>query len=459
MPGLRWPSFVLLFLVAVQIGLSRLEPMLRELEVVKVALNSIGLGESEGIMLKIALFQGLVVILFIALEFFLHPGKKDFKIKRRLAPKLSLGDENEVELTIRNLRTMGFRIQLADNVPQKLQMMGVRFKKFLVGGEEASFTYFVQPFERGAYAYETVSLRVRGKLGLTFKRWHLPLESLIKVYPSYLQIRNYQLMTKRMNMEMQGKKKQKRYGEGREFESLREYTVNDEYRKINWKATARRGKPIVSQYQIERNQNVVILLDTGRMMRTYAGNMSKLDYAINATLMLSFICIHKEDNVGLLIFGKGIETYLKPKRGRDQLNRINEALYDVKVSFSESNYREAFNHVKQKLNKRSLVLLISDIIDDRASSLLIHEFRKLYPKHLPLAATLKDNILREVAMMVPKNNRELRELGVAQQLIEERFIALRNLELGGVLTLDTLPEHLTANAINRYLEIKAKSMI
>ena len=401
----------------------------------------------------------LVFVGAVLLENLVTPDKDFFSLARKIAPKLSLGDPNEVQVTVKNIGKRSARIEVSDNVPEAFQLWDISKQFRLAAEEEGRIRYTLTPVERGAYEYQTISLRIYGKFFLSHRTWHIEVPEKVKVYPSYLQIKKYQLHTKRMNIEMQGKKKQKRYGEGREFESLREYTPDDEYRKINWKATARAGKPYVSQYQIERNQNVIILVDAGRMMRTLAGKMSKLDYAVNATLMLSFICVHKEDNVGLLIFNDEIQQYLPPRRGKAQLNAINEALYNLNHSFTEPDYLKAFHYIKRKVSRRSLIVLLSDIIDDRASSVLIREFTRLYPKHLPLAVTLKDNNLEQIALSVPENNREMRELGVAQMLVEERIKALRTLQLNGVLTLDTRPEDLTVNAINRYLEIKAQSLI
>lgn len=436
-------------------------PALSPLALALLFLLSLGLGGSYFLpevrpFLLIAFF-GLIG--GITLELLLAPGKDFFKIVRKIAPKLSLGDANEVLLTVQNLSFKSARIQVTENAPKDFQLRHLTREFKLAPEEIGRIKYEITPVERGAYSFTHVSVRVFGKLFLTHQTYHIEVPDLVKVYPSYLQIKKYQLHTRRMNIELQGKKKQKRYGEGREFESLRKYTPDDEYRKINWKATARRGIPIVSQYQIERNQNVILLVDAGRMMRTLAGPMSKLDYAVNTALMMSFICIHKEDNVGLLIFNKGIQTYLPPRRGKAQLNAINEALYNLEIDFSEPNYQEAFNYIKRKVSRRSLIMLITDIIDERASSVLIREFTRLYPKHLPLAVTLKDNHLEAKALSVPQTNREMAELGVAQMLVEERTKALRTLQLNGVLTLDTKAEDLTVNAINRYLEIKAKSMI
>lgn len=402
--------------------------------------------------------MGLVVGLAI-LDVIVTPGKDVLRVRRVANAKLSLGDENEIGLEIENQRLQRVRGRITENAPPHLQLRNLSWAFSLGPGESQSFSWMLRPVERGEYVFETVSLKVNGLLGFSFRVFHLPLPQVLKVYPSYLQVRNYQLQTKRSNQAVLGKKQQKRYGEGREFESLREYTPDDEYRKINWKATARRGKPIVTQYRIERNQNVILLLDAGRMMRTKVDNMTKLDHAINAALMLAYICVYKEDNVGLMVFNSKIDTFLPPRRGKAQLNLINEILYKVKIEFAEPNYAEAFHYLKRKVSRRSLVVLITDLIDERASQVLIHEFTRLYPQHLPLCITLKDLNVEKLALQVPESTQDMLEMGVAQLLMEERFKALRFLTQNGVLTLDTHPGQLTADAINKYLEIKARSLI
>lgn len=436
-------------------------PALSRFALICLGLISLGFGLSWFFpwVAGLSFFALLFMIVLVVVDLLVTPTRKNVEVWREIPLKLSLSDPNEVKLHIRNLRKIRFSGYIGDNPPGIFQIRDAVFNFRLKGGKEADFTYLVQPFERGEFVFKELSLRIQGLIGFTHRTWHLPVEDRVKVYPSYLQFRNYQLNTNRFNMAISGKKQQRRYGEGREFESLREYTPDDEYRKINWKATARRGKPIVTQYRIERNQNIIICVDAGRMMRTHTGKMSKLDFAVNSALMLSFICIHKEDNVGLMIFNDKVQTFIPPARGQAQMNRINEALYKVRVDFSEPNYREAFYYLKRKISKRSLVLLITDLIDERASKILIREFTSLYPRHLPLCVSLKDLSVEGMAQQVPDNYTDLLEMGVAQQLIEERFKALRSLQLHGVLTLDTDPENLTADAINKYLEIKAKSLI
>lgn len=436
-------------------------PTLTPLTLIITALGSICLGISYFFpaMLELTGLGFAMLFFLILLDYSVTPSKRNLEIKREIAPQLSLGDENEIRIVVTNKRRQAVRGIIGDNVPEDWQLRDVMWRFRIRAGQKVAFGYTVTPHERGAFTYKIVSLRIHGMLNLVNKSWHIPLEETVKVYPSYMQIKKYQVHAHRHNRDVIGKRRQRQRGEGREFESLREYTPNDEYRKINWKATARRGKPIVSQYQIERNQNIIILLDAGRMMRTKAGKMSKLDYAVNAALMLSFICVHKEDNVGLMVFNSKVNQFLAPKRGKAQLARINEALYNVKIEFAEPNYRDAFYFLRKKVSRRSLVILVTDIIDDRASDVLIKEFTRLFPQHLPLAVTLADNLLRQVALSIPNNTEEMLELGVAQMLLDERIKALSHLKLNGVLTLDTNPENVTVDAINKYLDIKARSLI
>jgi uncharacterized protein (DUF58 family) len=436
-------------------------PLLTPLTLVLLALISISMGLSYfwPPLMQVSLAALGGVAFLCGLDAAITPRRNAIEVRRVIARHLSLGDPNEVRIVVRNLRTTRIRGHVGENVPVEFQLRDVVWPFRLGGGQEQSFTYHVKPLRRGEYLFKNPTITIRGKLGLIHRSWHLKGEDAVKVYPSYLQVKKFQLLTRRHNIDMLGRKKQRSYGEGREFESLREYTTDDEYRKINWKATARRGKPIVSQFQIERNQNVIIILDAGRMMRTLAGGMSKLDYAVNAALMLAYVCVHKEDNVGLLTFGSKVTQFLPPKRGITQLNRINEALYNIRFEFAEPHYREAFHYLKRKVSKRSLLILLTDLIDDRASSVLMREYTKLYPQHLPLAVTLKDNQLEATALSRPTNREEMAQLSVAQNLVEERLRALHHLRMNGVLTLDTRPQDVTVDSINRYIEIKAKSQI
>ncbi len=424
-----------------------------------IAVACMGLSFFWSFLLAVAFVIILVWAIFMVIDYRLIPGKEKFEISRELAQKLSLGDENEIILSLHNKSKRYWKGFLGDDVPEFFQIRDAIFPFGIQGNEVQTFTYTITPRERGKYEYQTVHLRILGILGLVRKDYEYSLENSFSVYPGYLKLKKYQLLARKNQLEQVGRRSIRKYGEGREFESLREYTKDDEYRKINWKATARKGKPIVAQYQIERNQNVIIVLDAGRMMRNSDGFMKRLDYAINATLMLSYICANKEDNIGLLVFGANIQTYLPPKRGITQVHAISQLLHNVQYEMTEPNYSLAFQYIKKKVNKRALIILITDIIDNRASDVLIREFTRLSPKHLPLCVTLRDKELHKVTLEVPKTREQALQLGVAEQILEQRLLAFKYLQLNNVLTLDTLPENLTAKAINQYLTIKAKSLL
>lgn len=436
-------------------------PVLRPVSIVLASLLAFGyfLAIWYPDMTGYTTLAAVVLLLLVILDMALTGNTKNIQIQRIVASKLSLGDPNEVRLVILNRRRFGISGTVGDNAPAEFQVRHARFPFRLASGKSETFSYTITPNRRGLFQFEEVTLRLHGPLGLSSRIWHLPMPKETRAYPSYLQIRKYQLHARRYNVHTVGKRKQRRYGEGREFESLREYTPDDEFRKINWKATARRGKPIVTQFQVERNQNIVLALDAGRMMRSMAGDMSRIDYAINTVLMLTYLCIVKEDNVGLLIFDDQIRTWLPPHRGKAQLSRVNELLYNLNTSFTEPDYGGAFRFLKAKVGRRSLIVLLTDLMDERVSKTMITEFTSLYPKHLPLLTSLRDNVLRNIALSVPGGSQEMMEMAIAQQLLDERLKALRRLQSRGVLTLDANPETLTVEAINKYLDIKARGMI
>ncbi|MCS7076507.1 MAG: DUF58 domain-containing protein, partial [Bacteroidia bacterium] len=424
-----------------------------------IGIACIGLSFFWAFLLLIAFVIILAWAVFTLIDYRLIPDKDSFEISRELAEKLSLGDPNQITLTLHNKTKRLWKGYLGDNVPMLLQIRDAIFFFSIQGNEQISFCYTITPRERGKYEFEAVNLRIIGILGLVRQDYEYILRNKVSVYPGYLKLKEYQLLARKNQLEQMGRRSIRKYGEGREFESLREYTKDDEYRRINWKATARRAKPIVAQYQIERNQNIIIVLDAGRMMRNSDGFMKRLDYAINATLMLSYICANKEDNVGILVFGSKVQTYLPPKRGIQQVHAISEILHNLQYEMTEPNYSMAFQYIKNRINKRALIILITDIIDRRASDILIREFTRLSPKHLPLCVTLRDKELHKVALNIPQNAEQALQMGIAEQILEQRLLAFKYLQLNGVLTLDTLPENLTAKVINEYLTIKAKSLL
>jgi uncharacterized protein (DUF58 family) len=274
-----------------------------------------------------------------------------------------------------------------------------------------------------------------------------------------LEVRKYVILARRGRFSETGLKHSRLYGAGTRFESLRDYLPDDDYRRINWNATARTGRPISEEYEHERSQNITIMLDCGRMMTAVIKDMSRLDYAINSALMLGYVCCVKGDKVGLVAFSDNVEAYISPRGGKQQLYRIADALYDISPKMRQPDYEKAFTFVESKLRRRSLIVVFTDLIDVEISKTLTAYLPRLRQRHLVLCITLKDTELARLADEMPDTVEDVYQKAVAGQLLLEQQGTLSKLQQNGVLVLDSTPENLSVATVNRYLELKGRNLI
>jgi uncharacterized protein (DUF58 family) len=296
-------------------------------------------------------------------------------------------------------------------------------------------------------------------MGLVARQHCVSREQAVKVYPNLVETAKFTLMARRGRLEMGGIRAARLVGAGREFESLRDYQPDDEYRRIDWKATARRGKLVSRQYEVEKSQNVILVLDVGRTMLSEIDGIAKLDYAVNAALLLAYVATLSDDNVGLLVFDDQVRTWIPPKKGRGQVYRLLDALYNAKANKTEPDYRQALGYVKARWRRRSLMICFTDLWDPDSSQRTISELISLQPRHLVACVTLMDtNVLRrvEAPLAAPQ---DAYERAVALQVLNDREKASAELKQRGVLVVDTPADKLSAALVNRYLEVKEKMML
>ena len=248
-------------------------------------------------------------------------------------------------------------------------------------------------------------------------------------------------------------------GGGSEFESLREYVPGDEYKKIDWSATARRGKLITRQYEAERSQNIILLLDTGRTMLQPVQKMAKLDFVVNTALMLAYVAAASDDKVGLMAFDAEVRAYLPPAKSKAQVYGILERLYNLDARMVETDYKAAFQSLATRWRRRSLVVLFSDLVDPDSSAQILNAVPMLSDMHRLVCVTVSDPNILAAAKSIPENSAGVYQKAVAQQVLQERRAAITILKRRGVWTIDSPPEELSADLINHYLDLKARSMI
>jgi uncharacterized protein (DUF58 family) len=256
-----------------------------------------------------------------------------------------------------------------------------------------------------------------------------------------------------------GLRQARMFGEGTEFERLRDYLPDDEYRRINWKATARRHRPVTTEYQTERSQNVIAVLDIGRLMQSPVAEIAKLDYVINAALLLAYVATGKGDRVGMMTFADDVGYFLSPRQGRGQFYRMLELLYRIEAQPVEPDYRRALSYLAAKQRKRALIVIFTDLSGGTTMQTLVSHVSVLARRCLPMVVTISDPDVFAAARQHPQDSLAVYQRAVAVQLLDERRLALDSLRRQGVLTLDVPANQLSLAVINRYLQLKGKMLL
>jgi uncharacterized protein (DUF58 family) len=413
----------------------------------------------------VALIYGLVLVVLLILDRRQAGPAKQFEVKRQHDDKLSLGVLNRVALHVTSRAPRSLTIIIRDEPPDLFVGAEQATRSGLVHPREpVTFAYNVRPLRRGDFAFGDLNLRWDGPLRFYLRQAVIPAAEPVKVYPDLHEIRKYDLLVRRDQLAEMGLRNVRLRGEGNSFESLRDYTPDDPYRSINWKATARRAKPISTDYEPERSQRVIAMLDVGRMMRSpirvddpggVSWNMAKVDFVINSVLLFAYVATLKGDQVGLLVFADSVLQFIAPAAGRTQFQKILDAMYALGSQPVEADYSRALSYLSAHNKKRSLVVLFTDLSGARASESLLVHVPKLAPRHIPLLVTIRDPALDQEAGQHITSSDALYRRAVAEQLIDERRLLLDNLGRRGVLTIDVDAEKLTMAVVNSYLQLKA----
>lgn len=400
------------------------------------------------------------VVLAAVADWTMTASPSAFNIKRINEDKLSLGAENLIQIQVQNRSVRPARIEVRDEPPYRFPASTTFLSATVPARGSTTLRYHLTPLRRGDYRFGYINVRLIGPLGLIVRQWAVKgSPAAIKVYPNLLEVRKYELLARRNQLAEAGLHAVRILGAGTEFERLRDYQKDDDFRKINWKATARRMKPITMEFETERSQNVMIMLDVGRHMMPPVGPLRKVDYAVNTSLMLGYISALRGDRVGILTFADKVIRYIQPRSGRGQFYTLLDALYNVESYPVEPDYAEAFQYLALRNRRRSLVVVFTDVQDAVSSRSLINYLVQLSPHHLPVCVTMSDpNILR-LAEQTPTNSATTYQKAVAQNLLNERREVLEILNRHGAITLDVPADKLTVSVINTYLEIKARQIL
>jgi uncharacterized protein (DUF58 family) len=379
---------------------------------------------------------------------------------RKPGAVLSLGTDNSVALEVRT--TDGgpaLAVDLKDDLPLHIGLYGQWPRAQLPeGGRWLKAEYRVKPDRRGQYALGPLHVRHGSPLGLWSRRLTWKDVQGVKVYPNLKAARQWEIAI-RQGRHLEGLKRARLRGNGTEFESLREYQEGDEYRAINWSATARTGKLVTNLFQIDRSQPVMLLVDAGRMMIPQVKGLAKLDHALNAALLLATVAAERDDQCGLMLFGGEVKAFMPPRKGRGQVLAMVEALYDVAPEQVEPDYGRMISWFRAKHKKRSLVVLFTDMVDPDVNRGLIEHLSVLASHHVVLLVCLTDPELLRVARQSPQDSRGVYEKAAALEVLAQRADTKARLQSRGVLVIDVPPEEFSTAVVNQYLTIKAQGRL
>lgn len=405
-------------------------------------------------------FDGLVVVGAVFDYLISRRLPEGFAIAREFDRRFAIGDPSVVTLRIENASTQDLHLTIKDEYPANLRLDSKREAEVLVGAQEsAEFSYTLTPPRRGRYSFGRTAVRFRSKLGLLWCQTFLGRSESVKVYPNMRRAKEIELKALGAQSFLSVQRRAVLRGEGREFESMRDYVRGDELRHISWTATARRNKLTTRQYQIERDQTVIIAIDGGRLMTGRIADETKFDTAIHSSLALMSACSRAGDNCGLLVFGRRVKKFLPPKRGVEHMDAVLEALHDLEPELIEPSYARAFQYVASNTKKRAFVVILTDVIDKDSSKDLINSLKLLRPRHLPLVVTIGDRDLNTTVAARPKNIRDVFEQSAAEEIIHQRESALRLVETLGGLALDVTTQTLGPKLLEAYLRVKERGLL
>ena len=428
----------------------------------------------------VALLYNLVLIFVAILDLLLSPAPGEWKIAREAKGKMNLGAPNVVALSARWQSTRPsakpIKIIVRDEPPlawpvedeDKQSIPVARVELEVLPGGESQAEYSVIPTLRGNFEFGDLHARYLTLLGLWHRQFKREAKQGIRVYPDTTEVRRYELRLRQGKLRDIGLHLMRLRGQGTEFESLREYTTGDEYKAINWKASARRGKLISTEYEIERDQTIIIAIDCGRMMTAMAVSretderitpLSKLDCAVNATVLLAHVAASMGDSVGLLLFADNIIQFVPPRKGRTQTGILIEVLYAVQPSLVEPDYMAAYEYLINRKVRRALIVTFTDLIDAEASRELLLASGALRKHHNPLCVTINNRDVIEMAGVLPERTEEMYSKAMALRMLSQRTQALEELRQRGVGILDVEARELTVATVNRYLDLKARAAL
>lgn len=379
--------------------------------------------------------------------------------KRETPEKLSNGDENPISLHLENFYFFPVMVEIFDELPEQFQARDVSFKSKVLSGKSKLLNYKIRPVKRGAYLFGALNLFIKSPIGLISRRFIYEADIEVPVYPSFIQLRKFELAAISNRLTAYGIKKIRRIGSSMEFEQIKDYVAGDDFRTINWKASARRNQLMVNQYEDEKSQQVYSVIDKGRIMKMPFEGLSLLDYAINASLVISNIAIKESDKAGLITFSHKVGSIVPASKKANQMKLISETLYNQKTKYLESDFRQLYTFVKRKISQRSLLLLYTNFASFNSLERQIPYLKRIAKSHLLVVIFFDNTELKQIIKQRPKDTEEIYIKTIAEKFNYEKKQIVKELRKNGIQCLLTEPKQLTVNTINKYLELKSRGLI
>lgn len=394
--------------------------------------------------------------LLIALDWLITPGKPMFSVRREGPPRYVIGRPNPIDLIVRNDTGVSVSFELRDDTPQTWVERRPRLSGKLQGGETLRVTYDAAPVRRGVHTFGRVHMRVRGRLGLVIRQFSFDAHEKVKVLPDVRQIKEEQLLARTAKVRSSDRVRRILPGQGTEFARVRDYTVDDDFRHVNWKATAKCGRPMVNEFEVTRNQTVLIAIDAGRLSRATLGGLTRLDHTINAAIRLAYVSVEAGDRVGLVVFADQILRTVRPDGGVRALREVVRALGDIEPKLVDSDYRKAFERIMQLHPRRSLLCLFTDVVESWTSEELRLAVSKTSKHHLITCISIGDPEVLQAAHAQPEDANTFFRKAAALEIADSRNVTLTKIARSGAVVVDAPPWALAAETINMYLALKAR---
>jgi uncharacterized protein (DUF58 family) len=412
-----------------------------------------------------ALFRiaGLILLLLgiaVAVDMLLAYSKqKGILAERIVADRFSIGDANKVVLRLVNQYDFPVRTSIIDELPIQFQERKWIRRVTIGRNSEHQLEYILHPAARGEFVFNDINVFVHAPLQLVKRRYVFPSRQVVKVYPSYVQMRKYQLLAVSNRLQEVGVKRIRKIGHSMEFEQIKEYVRGDDYRTINWKATARKEGLMVNNYTDERSQQIYCLINKGRVMKMPFNGMTLLDYAINASLVLSNVALVKQDKAGIITFEKNLDTFLMADKKPTQMNMVLETLYKQKTDYLESDFEKLFSVIRNRVTNRSLLILFTNFESLESLEREMSALKKIAKYHLLLVVFFENTELKSLVENQASSLEDIYIKTIAEKFAYEKRLMVKELHKNGIPSILTTPENLTVNSVNKYLELKTRMSI